>query len=124
MQDIDLESLSRNYIDIAMEAAKENLSLNDFYSVIFRRLTEMTGLSSNDILSIHHPYHWILFLEPGHPLKIVDPRTIDHGPRVRIEENVKIENSELVSKLLDRYGTTLKERIRKICQKNSNTLAL
>ncbi len=42
-----------------------------FYEHVFKRVSEKTGFSIEQIISLHHPFHWNLFSKYNSPLKLV-----------------------------------------------------
>lgn len=115
MEDLDSESFADIYIDAALEAVRVNdpQILDDFYSYVFRRVSERTGLSEEGIRYVHHAFHWVLFLRTYSPLEIVHSQEINSLSRVGLKSN-PLEKLELVSRLLSEHGTWLGERMKNI----------
>lgn len=115
MRSLDLESFADIYVSVALEA----VSVNDpptpdcFYSYIYGKVSDRTGLSEGGIRYVHHAFHWVLFLKNYSPFEIVHSQGINGLSRVRLKSN-PLEKSELVFRLLSEHRTWLEERMKNI----------
>ncbi len=114
MGGLNPESFAEIYIHTALEAVgvKDPPTVDCFYSYIFGKVSERTGLSEGGIRYVHHAFHWVLFLKNYSPLEITHSQGINGLSRVRLKSN-PLEKSELVSRLLGEHRIWLEERMRK-----------
>ena len=90
-----------------------------FYEHVFKRVSEKTGFSIEQIISLHHPFHWNLFLEDSSPLKLAAKKNrSERGYAINVrnagQETTPLEKSALVSQILKEYSGLLKQRMGKI----------
>ena len=122
MSNLSLEDLVDNYIETVLEAVqvKNLFDLDAFYEYVFTKVSERTGFSAEEVKSLHHPFHWILFQGKNPPLELVPPRKMgnDYGIRVG-QKDSPLEKSKLVADILNKYGVYLQKRLDMIPEHNS-----
>lgn len=132
MNNLSLEDFVGFYIEAVSEAVQGNHlpDLDSFYKHIFKRVYEKTGLSVEEIKSLHHPFHWGLFLGKNSPLELIPPRKMEspEGKELRQDfpwfainyricvrsKNSSLEKTELAKDILKKYRTLLQQRLDKI----------
>ena len=116
MSKLSLENFVDCYIEAVLEALEKNpLNLNIFYEHIYGRVSEKTGHSRDEIKSVHHPFHWNLFLKKESPLELVTSGRGGNGYEIHVrQENSLPKKPELVSSVLKEYGTLLQKKLEKI----------
>ena len=116
---LGLEDFVDSYIEAVSEAVQEkHLSdTNTFYEYVFKRVSEKTGLSREEINSFHHPFHWELFLKKSSPLELFGPVETggNYGIRSR-SKNIPLEKTELAKGILTKHRTLLQQNLDKILQ--------
>lgn len=119
MVNSDLELFAETYINTSLEAAQMSppLDMNGFYDYVFKRVSERTGLSEEDIKYLHHVFHWGLFLKSYSPLEVINPVTANGDPKIKIKNNPP-EVSALVPRILREHRVWLEERMKKIVSKS------
>ena len=112
MNNLRLEEFVETYIDSVIEIIKSNdsLGLNDFYSQIFGRVSEITGLTQEKVKYLHHAFHWSLFITRKPYLEIVVLKGNGGGDKVKQKEETTLEKSELVKRVFGEYGLWLYSR--------------
>ena len=121
MGKINLEDFANSYIEAVLNLVQENhlSDLDIFYEHVFKRVSEKTGFSIEQIIFLHHPFHWNLFLEDSSPLKLAAKKNRgERGYAINVrnagQETTPLEKSALVSRILKEYGELLKQRMDKI----------
>lgn len=112
MDNLRLEEFVETYIDSVIEVikGKDSLGLNDFYSHIFGRVSEITGLSQEKVRDLHHAFHWALFITKKPYLEIFIPKGNGSGYKIKQKEETSLEKSELVKRVFGEYGIWLRGR--------------
>ena len=126
MTKINLEDFVNFYIEAVFDVVQES-SLNSvqesylsdldfFYEHVFNRVSQITGFSKEKIISLHHPFHWSLFLKDSSPLKLVAKKDrSERGYEINVrnagQEVLPMEKSALVSEILREYGILLQQKI-------------
>lgn len=88
---------------------KDSLSLDDFYSHIFDRVLEITGLTQEKVKYLHHAFHWSLFLRNPPYLEIFIPR--GNGGVCQVKQKMPVlEKSKLIENVLRENKIWLQER--------------
>ena len=118
MDNLSLEDFVDFYIEAVLEAVKGNYlsDLNAFYEHIFTRVSKRTDLSKEEIKSLHHPFHWELFLRENSPLELISLGKMEssyYEIRVR-SKNSPLEKTELATGILKKYGVLLQQKLDKI----------
>jgi len=113
MGDFTLRDFAETYVGVALEAARNNPTMNAFYIYVYTEVAKRTGLSSEDVKYLHHPFHWTLFLEQNHPLEMIDSPKSNGDSRARIKKDADV-SPDLISRILEKHGIMLEERFRKI----------
>jgi hypothetical protein len=120
MSNLSLEDFVDSYIEAVSEAIQGNHlpDLDSFYEDIFKRVHEKTGLSREEINSLHHPFHWYLFSEKNSPLELFFlPTKTESNYKICIrQKGLSLEKTELVKGILEKYKTLLQQRLDKILQ--------
>lgn len=132
MSNLSLEDFVDFYIEAVSEAVQGNYlsDLDLFYKYIFKRVSEKTDFSIEEIKSLHHPFHWGLFLGKNSPLELIPPRKMEspEGKELRQDfpwfainyricvrsKNSSLEKTELAEGILKEYRTLLQQRLDKI----------
>jgi len=117
MSNLSLEDFVDFYIEAVSEAVQKNYlsDLDIFYEYIFTRVSERTGLSMEEIKSLHHPFHWDLFLDKTSPLELVNLRKRGSNYQIYVRpKNSPLEKTELTAGILKKYRTLLQQRLDKI----------
>lgn len=117
MGNLSLEDFVDYYVEAVLEAVQKSyVSLDVFYEYIFGRVSERTGFSREEITSLHHAFHWSLFLGKDSPLELVTPKKNgggDYEINVR-QENSPLDKPKLASSVLGEYRTLLQQRLDRI----------
>jgi len=59
----ELEEFATSYIQSARELLLDrSLPLREFYTALFDKVSEQTGVSKKGCLYVHHLFHWEMFL--------------------------------------------------------------
>ena len=116
MNKVNLENLVDCYVEAILEAIQKNYtSLDFFYEYVFSRVSEKTGFSKEEIKSIHHPFHWNLFLRETSVLQLVLSKENGNNYDVHVRpENIPLDKSKLASSVLGEYRTLLQGKLDKI----------
>ncbi len=116
MNKLSLEDFVDYYVEAALEAIQNNsTNLDAFDEYILTRVFERTGFSREEIKSLHHPFHWNLFLEKTSPLELVTSKKGGNNYEIRVrQENSSLDKSKLVSSILEEYGILLQQKLDKI----------
>ena len=116
MSKFSLEDFVDYYVEAVLEAVQNNYAgLDAFYEYIFGKVSERTGFSKEEIKSLHHPFHWNLFLEKTSPLELVTPKKNGNNYEILIrKENSPLDKSKLASNVLGEYRTLLQQRLDRI----------
>jgi hypothetical protein len=100
----NLDSFIGAYILAAFEYANQNLPLETFDCKIRQKLSSSFNLSENEIIQIHHPFHWVLFCDrtisllelfvednfgANAPLKVRTRKSICSGDKERVAHYLK-----------------------------------
>lgn len=119
MGSMSLEDFVSIYIDAVSETIQEShfSDIDIFYEQVYTRVSGKTGLSREEIVSLHHPFHWILFLEKDSPLEFFNTGKKENSCGIRIlEKNYPIRKTELVTGILQKYRTWLQQRLDRISE--------
>ncbi len=114
MGNLTLEDFVDFYIEAVSEAVQKNnlYDLDAFYEYVFTMVSKRTGFSVEEVKSLHHPFHWYLFLEVTSPLELVNTGNIESNCRIRFrQENSPLEKIELSSGVLEKYRISLQQRL-------------
>ena len=116
MSRVNLEDLVDCYVEAILEAIQNNYTrLDVFYKHIFARVSEKTGFSEEEIKSIHHPFHWNLFLKKTSVLELITSKENGNNYNVYVNpENLPLNKSKLSSSVLGEYRELLQEKLDKI----------
>ena len=112
-----LEDFVGVYIGVVLETIQENglLGLDDFYSYVFVKVSERTGLSKKEVKYLHHAFHWNLFLRSYSPLELVPSQENGENYEVRLKKSLP-EKSELVAHILKENRKWLEARLKNLKQ--------
>lgn len=116
---LSLEDFVGSYLEAVSEAVQGNClsDLNTFYDNIFKIVSDRTGLSVEEIGSLHHPFHWELFLKKNSPLELISPTKTERTYRICVrQKNSPLEKKELAKGILKEYRTLLQQRLDKLLQ--------
>jgi len=118
MSNLSLGDFVDFYIEAVSEAVQEHplSDLETFYKHIFKRVSERTDLSREEINSLHHPFHWELFLKENSPLELFFlPTKTENNYKICIrQKGLPLEKAELVKGILKKYRTFLQQGLEKI----------
>ncbi len=121
MDKINLEDFANFYIEAVLNLVQGNYlsDLDVFYENVFKRVSEKTCFSTAQIIFLHHPFHWNLFLKDDSPLELSAKKNRgERGYAINVrnagQETTPLEKSALVSRILKEYGELLKQRMDKI----------
>lgn len=94
---------TRHYIEKAIELAEKNplLSLDAFYENLFEYMSEISGLSRDALINIHHPFHWKLFNTNECCLEFFDFGGSKDPLCVRLKNDKKRDGKCIPSNILD-----------------------
>ena len=114
MGNLSLEEFADFYIEAVSEAVQENClsNLDVFYEHVFTRVSERTGFSVEEVKSIHHPFHWCLFLKENPPLELFALGKMESGYGISIrQKNFLMEKEELATRILKKYRPFLQQKL-------------
>lgn len=128
----DYEKEARNFVEVYADVvfsemtkfskASKSPLYEDFYESVYKGVSEKTGLTYVDVVSLSHPFHWVLFTgENDSPLRVVSkPESVSCVAIRSI-----LEPSELVEKIMEMKSPMKKEDASdKKRMANNNTLLI
>ena len=119
-----LEEFVDIYIDcVIKEIGKgDSLKASSFYGNIFTNVSELTLLSEESVIYLHHAFHWALFTDPNPYLEFfidkkdinwkTETRDLRDGFFVRIKR--PIEKPQFREDFLKKYGARLEKRLQNL----------
>ena len=119
MSNLSLEEFVNFYIETVSEAVQENClsNLNAFYELVFAKASEKTGFSIEEIIYLHNPFHWELFLMDYSPLELVSLIGAKSGYEIRsTQKNSPLEKEKIAKCILEKHGTYLQQRINRLSE--------
>ena len=114
--DLDLGYFIESYIEITSELIKDkDVFLKDYEKSLRRKLSEKFNISEQDILRLHHSFHWTFFNDKnGSPFEF-SPDCKGGDFKVRaIREVTSKEKIKLKKYVLENYEESLLERLKEI----------
>ena len=107
-----LEEFVKCYVDSAVETVnfREIISLEKFDSIVFKEVSNKTGLSLRKIKYLHHAFHWALFIDKPVIFKLTDHKNYKPGYQI-MKNGHGIEKDDLCKRVIDRYGCLLNSKM-------------
>jgi len=116
MGNLSSGSFADIYVDSALETITSNdlMKLGDFDTIIFKRVSEKTGLSEGQIKSMHHAFHWSLFNEPSSPFYLHYSGKAGDDWRIKPRNGSVPKKTDLINYVLGKYGVWLENRFQNL----------
>jgi hypothetical protein len=114
-----LQEFIHNYVSTSLALFSEQsdtIPLKEWEDHLRKRVSKDTGLSYDQVVFLHHPFHWTFFsngCKEYSPLELVHGKGIDSNLYVKLKEKVTPEEIDtLANKVYESYGKSyLPERI-------------
>ncbi len=112
---ITLEDFAEIYIEVALDLAQDNPSLDEFDFYLSKRVSKLTGLSRDAVKYLHHSFHQTFFTDKREknfdsPFDYIQPEIKWEFPKVGLSRFSLKDVSDLSNHLLTEYKGVLKER--------------
>ena len=119
-QKFSLEEFVRAYVSFAFEQFKPKyqnierllIPLEVFESEIRKRAREKFVLNDEQLIYLHHAFHWAFFCDKKNEFKLV--QKLNPGKRCYYVELNGGKSEDLAEYILNKYGNYLRERIKAI----------
>jgi hypothetical protein len=120
---------ARHYVEKAFELAEENpcLSLDVFYDNLFDYMSEVSGLSRDALVNIHHPFHWKFFNYDSSCLEFFSLGGREDPLCIKLKNDEKKDGKCIPSDVLDisyhileNFGNYIIEKRQKFMEKKEN----
>ncbi len=97
--------------------ALSKIPLDSFENRIREEVSQKLEVSSDFVLSLHHPFHWSFFCVNGcSPFEYVQPIVPGEPLYVRLrpgQEHSNLGKREIIAYIDEKYSTLLEERVKK-----------
>jgi len=109
MGKIDIDNFIEVYVSTALDliGKKGEMPLSEFESIVREGVSEAMRISEEDVLYLHHSFHWTFFRGENPPLSYIQAEK--KGDVLRVGLNgTSVDESRLIKYILDEY--TIKRR--------------
>ena len=112
---ISLGDFAETYIEVAMDLAQNNPSLDEFDFYLREKVSKLTGMTHDAVKYMSHSFHWTFFVDGKNkgfdsPFNYINPEFKWESPRVNLSRFSLKDVSNLSNHLLKEYRTILSER--------------
>jgi hypothetical protein len=99
-KDVKVSSFISTYVNESLNLLQgKNMSLDYFYSQLWKAMDKKTSISKNDFTSLNHPFHWSFFNDSNHsPFEMYWSESKDKTLYSRLKREPSAENK---GKLID-----------------------